>query len=122
MTDIKKVFIKGGALYDATTGNAMVIGFLTEAHIEAYVNDHEHLVLPVLDHDGQPWMSEGQLVFCPGGTHYETVNRRLTDVSPCPDCGGMVIWINEPTMDSTEGKCVGCGNGVGLGSILSENS
>lgn len=45
MKDITKVFIKGMALFDAKTRKAVVIGFLTRAEIEAYVDDHDDLVL-----------------------------------------------------------------------------
>ena len=50
MENRTNVFIKGLALYDAKTGKPAVIGFLSRAEIEAYVGDHDDLVLlaPIL--------------------------------------------------------------------------
>jgi len=99
-----KVIVRGDGLYDVKTGNLIKGGLSTRKEQEDYAM-HHYMVLPVLDNAGHPWLLDGELVYCLRGSRYETSDDNVVHLARCPNCGGMCISIDEP---SVERDCIGC--------------
>jgi predicted RNA-binding Zn-ribbon protein involved in translation (DUF1610 family) len=104
-----KVVIKKNALYDAKTGKLVREGLATRKEMDDYAT-HHYLVLPVVDQTGRLWDVNGQPVYCLHGVSYETLYDEAIHAMPCPDCGGMAIRVNEPTVQSECVRCTQCGH------------
>ena len=103
-----KAIIKNNGLYEAKTGKVIKENFPTHKELEEYAN-HHYIALPVLDKKGNPWTLEGQPVYCLHGTKYETVNDEQVLLAPCPNCGGMGIRVDEPSIETSCVRCLSCG-------------
>jgi len=104
-----KVIVKDDALYDAGSGKLIMGELPTRWAQEAYAA-HHYIVLPVVDRVGRPWLFEGHPVYCLHGAKYETVTGEVIHVTPCPDCGGMGVSIEEPTVERDCIRCTQCGH------------
>jgi len=104
-----KVIPKEGALYEVKGGKLVQDGLPTRTEQEAYAAQH-YIALPVVDKAGNPWVLDGQPVFCLHGTQYETVDDQKVHLARCPDCGGMGIRDDEPLVESDCIRCVQCGH------------
>lgn len=104
-----KTIAKGRALYDAVTRLLIKDRFTSRQDLVDYVDRH-YMVLPVVDNAGQPWLLDGQHVYCLHGVQYETVDDRRVHLTRCPDCGGMGIRTDEVVVDSDCIHCVACGH------------
>ena len=104
-----KAIARGNALYGAVTGALIKDGFASRQDLEDYVN-HHYMVLPVIDHEGRPWLLDGRPVYCLRGVQYETVDGERVHLTRCPDCGGMGIRIDEFVVESDCIRCTACGH------------
>jgi hypothetical protein len=104
-----KAIVKGDALYDVKTGRLIKNGLATPKEQENYAM-HHYIVLPVLDNAGQPWLFNGEYVYCLRGTRYETSDDQAVHLARCPDCGGMCVCIDEPTVERDCIRCTQCGH------------
>ena len=104
-----KVIIKGDALYEVKTGKLITKGLATLQDTQEY-SAHHYIALPVLDNTGQPWLLDEKPVYCLRGTRYETLNDEVVHLVRCPDCGGMGICIDEPTVERECVYCTQCGH------------
>ena len=104
-----KVISKDGALYEVKTGKLVQGGLPTRKEQEAYAA-HHYIALPVVDKAQNPWVLDGQPVYCFRGTRYETVDDQKIQLSRCPDCGGMGIRDDMPMVESDCIRCVQCGH------------
>jgi hypothetical protein len=101
--------IKGHGLYEARSGKLIMDGFTSRAEIERYVKQH-YVVLPVVDDHGSPWMLDGSLIYCLGGSRYETVDDQRLQLARCLDCGGMGIRDDVFVVESDGIRCTACGH------------
>jgi predicted RNA-binding Zn-ribbon protein involved in translation (DUF1610 family) len=104
-----KVMIKDHSLYDPKTGKTVHEKFTSRQEMDKYAT-HHYLALPVVDQVGRPWQVDGQPVYCLHGTSYETLDGRVIHAARCPDCGGMAIRMDEPTVQSDCLHCTQCGH------------
>ncbi|HTP41695.1 MAG TPA: hypothetical protein VML36_04690 [Nitrospiria bacterium] len=104
-----KLVIKENTLYDAMTGKVVHGGFSTRQEMDTYAA-HHYLALPVVDHVGRPWEVAGRPVYCLHGTSYETLDGEVIHAVRCPDCGGMAIRMDEPTVQAECLRCTQCGH------------
>jgi hypothetical protein len=104
-----KAIAKENSLYEVVGGKLIKDGFASRKELEDYVN-HHYLTLPVVDHKGNPWMLDGNPVYCLRGTQYETVNDQRAHLARGPDCGGMGIRSDEFTVESDCIRCTACGH------------
>jgi predicted RNA-binding Zn-ribbon protein involved in translation (DUF1610 family) len=104
-----KTIVKGQALYEAVSGKLIKDGFASRRDLDAYVQ-HHYLALPVVDRAGNPWLLDGQPVYCLHGVQYETVQDQRVHLARCPDCGGMGIRADEVTVESDCIRCTACGH------------
>ncbi len=104
-----KVIVKCDALYDVKTDKLIKEGLATRKEQEEYAMYH-YVVLPVLDNSGQPWLLDGKHVYCLRGTRYETSDDEVVHLARCPDCGGMCISTDEPTVERDCIRCTQCGH------------
>ncbi|RMH07069.1 MAG: hypothetical protein D6704_05830 [Nitrospirae bacterium] len=104
-----KALFKDGALYDAKTGALLKTGLTTHEEIQDYAA-HHYIVLPMVDHACRPWILDGQLIYCLRGSRYETLDDKVVPLVQCPDCGGMGIREEEPTVESDCIRCTQCGH------------
>ncbi len=104
-----KVIVKCDALYDVKTDKLIKEGLATRMEQEEYAM-HHYVVLPVLDNSGQPWLLDGKHVYCLRGTRYETSDDEVVHLARCPDCGGMCISTDEPTVERDCIRCTQCGH------------
>jgi len=104
-----KAIVKDSALYDAKTGKLIKDGFTTPEELRDYAN-HHYLALPVVNKAGQPWLLDGEPIYCLHGTRYENLKDEVLHLAKCPDCGGMGIRDEEPMVESDCIRCVSCGH------------
>ncbi len=104
-----KVIVKCDALYDVKTDKLIKEGLATRKEQEEYAMYH-YVVLPVLDNSSQPWLLDGKHVYCLRGTRYETSDDEVVHLARCPDCGGMCISTDEPTVERDCIRCTQCGH------------
>jgi len=104
-----KAVVKDGSIYDAKSGKVIKDGLTTHEAIQDYVA-HHYLVLPVVNKACQPWLLDGQPIFCLRGTRYENLQDEVLHLARCPDCGGMGIRDDEPIVESDCIRCVSCGH------------
>jgi hypothetical protein len=104
----RKATMKGAGLYDAKSGKLIQDGLSTPKAREEYAK-HHYIALPVVDKRGGEWLVEDKNVYCLHGSQYETVDGQRIHVAPCPECGGMGIRMNEPTVDTDCMRCTSCG-------------
>ncbi len=104
-----KVIVKCDALYDVKTDKLIKERLATRKEQEEYAM-HHYVVLPVLDNSGQPWLLDGKHVYCLRGTRYETSDDEVVHLARCPDCGGMCISTDEPTVERDCIRCTQCGH------------
>ena len=104
-----KAIVKDNKLYEVAGGKLIKDGFASRQELDEYVN-HHYLVLPVVDRAGNPWLLDGQPVFCLRGTQYETVSDQRVQLARCHDCGGMGIRSDEFTVESDCIRCTACGH------------
>ena len=90
-----KVIVKDGAIYDAKTGKLLKDGLTTHEDIRDYAN-HHYIALPVVNKACEPWLLEGEHIYCLRGTRYENLKDEVLHLARCPDCGGMSIRDDEP--------------------------
>ena len=83
-----KAIMKDGAIYDARTGKLLKDGLTTHEAIRDYV-DHHYIVLPVVNKQCEPWLLDGEHIYCLRGTRYENLKDEVLHLARCPDCGGM---------------------------------
>jgi hypothetical protein len=102
-----KVVIKQDALYDAKSGKQIRKGLSTLKQIQDYAARH-YIALPVVDKAGRPWVLDGKPVYCFHGATYETLEDNRLPLARCPDCGGMAIRTDEPTVESDCVRCTQC--------------
>ncbi len=102
-----KAVIKDGGIYDAKTGKFIKDGLTSHEAIQNYAS-HHYIVLPVVDKACQPWMLDDHPIFCLQGTRYENLQDEVLHLARCPDCGGMGIRDDEPTVGSDCIRCVSC--------------
>ena len=69
-----KTIVTNNALYEAMSGKLTQGEFVSRRDIEDYVN-HHYLALPVVDHQGQPWMLDGKPVYVACNTRRWTIRR-----------------------------------------------
>ena len=70
-----KAAVKDSGIYDAKTRKLIKDGLTTHEAIHDYAA-HHYLVLPVVNKTCQPWLLDGQPIFCLRGTRYENRPRR----------------------------------------------
>lgn len=104
-----KVIAKGDALYDVQSGKLITDGLPTREAQEAYAARH-YVALPVVDHAGRSWLFDGHPVYCLRGARYETANDEVVHVTRCPDCGGMGVPVDQPTVERDCRRCTQCGH------------
>ena len=104
-----KVIVRDDGLYDARSGKLIHGAFSTGQELADYAL-HHYLVLPEVDKAGQPWTSDGRLVYCLHGARYETVDDRPCHAARCPDCGGMAVRTEELTLERDCKRCTKCGH------------
>ena len=104
-----KAIMKDGAIYDARTGKLLKDGLTTHDAIRDYV-DHHYMVLPVVNKECEPWLLDGEPIYCLRGTRYENLKDEVLHLARCPDCGGMGIRDDEPMVESDCIRCVMCGH------------
>ena len=104
-----KVILKDDTLYDVKSGRLIKNGLSTRKEKEDYAM-HHYIVLPTLDHAGQPWLLDGKPVYCLRGTRYETSVDEIVHLAMCPDCGGMSISADGPTVERDCIHCTQCGH------------
>ncbi len=104
-----KAIVNGQALYNAVTSALIQDGFANRQDLDSYVN-HHYLVVPVVDHAGQPWQLGGNPVYCLRGSQYEMLGGQKVHLARCPDCGGMGIRADEFTVESDCIRCTACGH------------
>ena len=107
-----KVIVKGDALHDVKSGKLIKDGLSTQNELKDYAA-HHYIALPVVDNTGQPWLLDGKPVYCLHGTRYETSNDEVVHLAWCPDCGGMGIQMDEPTVERGCIRCTRCGHEFG---------
>ena len=78
-----KAVVKDGGIYDAKTGKLIKDGLTTHEAIQDYVA-HHYLVLPVMNKACQPWLLDGQPIFCLRGTRYENLQDEVLAFGPMP--------------------------------------
>jgi hypothetical protein len=104
-----KVIVKGDALYDVKTGRLIMDGLATRKEQEDYAM-HHYIALPVRDNAGQNWFLDGKNVYCLRGSRYEASDDAVVHLAKCPDCGGMCISDDEPTVERDCIRCTQCGH------------
>jgi predicted Zn-ribbon and HTH transcriptional regulator len=104
-----KVIPKDHALFDAKNGKLIKDGLATRKEQENYAA-HHYVVLPVIDSRGRTWLLNGKPVYCLRGSRYETVDDEVVHLTRCPDCGGMAVNSDEPTVERDVIRCTQCGN------------
>lgn len=104
-----KVIVKGDGLYDVKTSRLIKGGLSTWEDQENYAM-HHYIILPVVDNAGQPWLLDGKPVYCLRGARYEAANDQVVHLARCPDCGGMCVCIDEPTVERDCNRCTQCGH------------
>lgn len=104
-----KVTVKGDALYDGKTGRLIKDGLAMRKEQEDYAK-HHYIVLPILDNAGRPWLLDGKPVYCLRGSRYETSDDGVVHLARCPDCGGMCISTDGPTVERDCIRCTQCGH------------
>ena len=90
-----KAIVKDGAIYDAKTGKLMKDGLTTHEEIQDYVN-HHYIALPVVNKACEPWVLDGEPIYCLRGTRYENLKDEVLHLARCPDCGGMGSAMTNP--------------------------
>jgi len=104
-----KVIVKGDKLYEVNTGKLIKGNLSTREEQENYAMYH-YIALPVIDHAGKPWLLDGKPVYCLRGARYETEDDEVVHLVRCPDCGGMGISVEEPTVERDCIRCTQCGH------------
>lgn len=104
-----KVIVKDGAIYDAKSGKLIKDGLTTPEALQDYAN-HHYMALPVVNRACQPWMLDGEPIYCLRGTRFENLHDEVLHLTRCPDCGGMGIRDDEPMVESDGIRCVTCGH------------
>jgi predicted Zn-ribbon and HTH transcriptional regulator len=104
-----KVISKDHALVDVKTGKVIKEGLTTRKEEEAYAA-HHYIALPVIDNGGRTWLLNGMPVYRLHGSRYETVDDKVVHLTRCPDCGGMALNQDEPTMERDVIRCTQCGH------------
>ena len=104
-----KVIVKDGAIYDAKTGKLLKDGLTTHEDIRDYAN-HHYITLPVVNKACEPWLLDGEPIYCLRGARYENLKDEVLHLARCPDCGGMGIRDDEPMVESDCIRCVSCGH------------
>ncbi|MCI0529123.1 MAG: hypothetical protein L0Y56_16935 [Nitrospira sp.] len=102
-----KVIVRGDSLYVEKTGRLIKDGLPTRKEQEDYAM-HHYIVLPVLDNAGQPWLLGGKPVYCLRGSRYETSDDEAVHLIRCPNCGGMCISADGPTVERDCIRCTQC--------------
>ena len=104
-----KVIVKDGALYDARTGKLLKDGLTTHEAIRDYAY-HHYIAIPVVNKACEPWLLDGEPIYCLRGTRYENLKDEVLHLARCPDCGRMGIRADEPMVESDCIRCVSCGH------------
>ncbi len=104
-----KATVNKGGIFDANTGNLIKDGFTTSEALQDYAA-HHYIALPVVNKAGQPWMLDGQPIYCLQGTRFENLQGESLHLARCLVCGGMGIRDDEPLVESDCIRCVSCGH------------
>jgi predicted RNA-binding Zn-ribbon protein involved in translation (DUF1610 family) len=104
-----KAILKGDAIYEAKSGKLIKSCLSSKKEIEDYAA-HHYIALPVVDKAGRQWHFEGNPVYCRRAIKYELLNDDPVLLVRCPDCGGMGIRMDEPTVESDCIHCTQCGH------------
>ena len=67
-----KAIVKDSAILEAKTGKLIKDGLATHEALHDYAN-HHYINLPVVDKAGQPWLLDGEPIYCLRGTRYENL-------------------------------------------------
>ena len=79
-----KVIVKDGAIYDAKTGKLLKDGLTTHEDIRDYA-DHHYIALPVVNKACEPWLLDGEPIYCLRGARYENLKDEVLHLARCPD-------------------------------------
>lgn len=104
-----KAIVKENGLYEVVGGKLIKDGFASRQELEDYVS-HHYVALPVRDNAGNPWLLDGNPVYCFRGTQYETIDDQRVHLARCSECGGMGIRSDEFTVESDCIRCTACGH------------
>ena len=90
-------------------GNCSRMGSRRMKTIRDYA-DHHYIALPVVNKACEPWLLDGEPIYCLRGARYENLKDEVLHLARCPDCGGMGIRDDEPMVESDCIRCVSCGH------------
>ena len=88
-----KAVVKDGGIYDAKTGKLIKDGLTTHEAIQDYVA-HHYLVLPVVNKACQPWLLDGQPIFC-----LRALGMKISKMTYCTSLDVRIVaaWASEMT-------------------------
>jgi len=104
-----KAIMKGSVIYEAKTGKLLKDGLATHEELQDYAN-HHYIALPVVNKAGEPWLLDGEPIYCLHGARFENLQDEVLHLARCPDCGGMGIRDDEPMVGTDCIRCVSCGH------------